>query len=74
MALMSDVPRRSAGSSGSREAARPPPSRPSTFLQLKTPARWHAGGARRGGGAAPRGPALPTATLDLRTASSDLSW
>ena len=44
MALMSDVPRRSAGSSGSREAARPPPSRPSTFLQLKTPARWHAGG------------------------------
>ena len=47
MALISDVPRRSAGSSGSREAARPPPSRPSTFLQLKTPARWHAGG--RGG-------------------------
>ena len=52
MALISDVPCRSAGSSGSREAARPPPSRPSTFLQLKTPARWHAGGRAEEG--APR--------------------
>ena len=62
MALISDVPRRSAGSSGSREAARPPPSRPSTFLQLKTPARWHAGGrvgASPGGRAEEGAPHFP---------------